>query len=74
MKRLVLVLAFASGCAVCHIRPDNTFSGAAVGHAYCERWPDGHARVEGGALSNNFVELFSTAVTALGAYFGGGAL
>lgn len=64
-----LLVACCTGCAVGRIRNDEMI-GAAIGHAKLERTADGTVRIEGGAMSNNLAETISTALTALGAYFG----
>lgn len=81
---LALILGFGSGCAIGRVTPEGGIQGLAVGHAMIVRclppaelppiplvWKPTCDRIQGGALSNNFSEVLSTAITAAGTYFGG---
>lgn len=86
----LLVLSILTGCAVGHIRrPDGTtMTGLALGHTKlecCERDTsydtDGPnlpplrcAVIEGGSLSNNFVETISLIASAVMTFWAGGVL
>lgn len=80
MRALALLAMLVSGCAVGRITPRGELVGFAVGHAkleYCEPGPVPDSkptcrRLEGGSLSSGFADFLSTAVTAVGAYFGFG--
>lgn len=70
---VALLLVALSGCAAARVRDDQVV-GFAIGHAKITRAADGAVTIQGGALSSNLAELLASAITAVGAYFGVGAL
>lgn len=83
-----LALCLLAACAVGHVKPNGDVYGFALGHARLEAQCDAPpvrkafaddeecrcACIRGGALSKSFAEFLATAASAVGAYFGIGAL
>lgn len=73
--KVLLLCVVLSGCAIGRVTPEGDLTGYAIGHAKLMHCHDDVCdTIQGGALSQNFVETLSTIGAALAAAFTAGVL